>query len=76
MMFYDRGEVHPAGWPSILARVDSCELIKSCTDGEHEAWLDELLKDHPLVSSDWRRNTVRRLYRPIPEAYDPIALGC
>ena len=77
---YDRGrgggDLVPAGWPLCIAQINDCERTQACTDEEHEAWVNELLKDYRIDGRDYYKNQVRRLYRPIPDAYDPIALGC
>ena len=46
-------ELAPAGWPSCVARIKDCQVVRHCTDEEHEkevrAWLSSR-SDDPRVT--------------------------
>lgn len=44
------------GWPHGLARTSDCELVKQCTDEEH----DKLLVEMSKISGDSRGSYARR----------------
>lgn len=34
--------VYPLGWPCCRADITDCELLESCSEKEHHAWVEKL----------------------------------
>lgn len=78
---YDVGRMSWAGWPEGQAQITDCTLVEACTDLGHIHAVDRWLMRsksiwHEMNEKDHRARAIRRLYRPLPKEWDPIALGC
>jgi hypothetical protein len=58
--YAEGNELAPAGWPDSRGNVSDCEIVRRCTDDEHQ----QAVRDWSMKSStDSRRANVLRLYR-------------
>lgn len=57
-----RDELSWSGWPEGYAKLSDCELIRQCSDDEHEKAVSDWL-DKPRRDNDHRPGVIERLYR-------------
>jgi len=83
-------ELAPAGWPGCIARVKDCQVVRHCTDEEHEkevrAWLSsktddsratrvKVLYGRAILSADQKAHTAGPATRSEPESRISCAHG-